>query len=606
MKQIQYFASGLVLILSLFCSNAYKRGAPAGNFLRPSDDYASLQFRPVPQLNTVSQAFIVRNLNDAFVWELPSAVEGELRFSLLVEFGEIPSQVEFTVRDGNQVLLHEDLSREHFWRDSGEARFSLWREYKFSGAFAHKSRLIFSVASSSKRASDTFGLGDLRLNTVSVQKPVNVLLLSIDTLRADYLGVYRRRLNLETDRSSFSPNIDRLAEESALFTSAYTTHPSTWAALSSLFLSRLPFQHGVVDNGMLLHGNPQSLATILFGHHFQTASLLANAYSLNIPGFSTTMNFFNQDESLANHAAELIAANRGQRFFFWFHFMGVHAAYTPPASLLAEIERRPFAQPFPANEDELGKISRGERPDTPETIQYVRDCYAGELRQLDNWLERIFSALRRGGLWDRTLIVLLSDHGEDLYDHNRHFFHHPSIYRSSLNIPLIIKFPGSAYRGVYSSDASIMDVAPTLLEALGIRQRLSAEEGGSLLPVLRGEVRREENGGQQKLVISETTGSLIFSAIRGPWQLIFNPKGLTPLTQSGDPYPIQRLELYNMAEDRGEASNLSVRKARVAFEMSEQLLAFLKSREFSWQKRKIDLKKVPTQAQTELKSLGYL
>lgn len=600
MKRIWNSFGGLALTAWLLSTGACGREPPAGNFLRPSDDFSTLQFRSVP-LQSISQAFIIRRLNDTYVWELPSAVKGELHFSLLVEISELPGRLQFDIRSDGRALLRETLPAGQFRRSAKNPNLSFWREYKLAGEFARKSRLAFSVRSSRKSASGTFALGDLRLKTASAKKPVNVLFLSIDTLRADYIGAYRKLLGIEPERPSFSPNLDRLAAEAALFTRAFTTQTSTWPALSSLFLSRMPFQHGVVDNGMLLAGAPESLAAVLFRNHFYTASFRANSYSLNLNGFSYVANFFNQDERLANNAAELIASNRDQRFFFWFHFMGVHAGYTPPAAVRTQIERQPFPHPFPAVDQELAKISRGERPDTAATIQYVRDCYAGELRQLDDWLERIFTELRRNGLWERTLIVVLADHGEDLYDHHRHFFHHPSIYCSALHIPLIIKFPGSAHRGVYTNGASIMDVAPTVLDALELPERLSGAEGRSLLPRLSSSA-----SGDERPIFSESSGSRIFSLIAGRWHLIYNPENFQPLTQDGAPYPIQRLELYDVEKDQAEQRNMFQTRGDVTRRLIKELLQYLKSRKFSRLRRGLDVNSLPEETRQELETLGYI
>jgi arylsulfatase A-like enzyme len=187
---------------------------------------------------------------------------------------------------------------------------------------------------------------------------------------------------------------------------------------------------------------------------------------------------------------------------------------------------------------------------TAADVAHVVDLYDGEVAYVDVQVGRVLNALRDLGLEERTLLVFSSDHGEDLHEHNRYFFHSPSMYSSSLRVPLIMALPGVLPRGRETDHpASLVDVAPTVLGLLGLPAP-STFQGVNLLPGGTVPARPARTA-----VFSETSGR-IFSVSTPEWRLVFNPERLVPEAPGG-PYPIGRTELFDRRRDPREQGNVA-------------------------------------------------
>ncbi|MCK4888600.1 MAG: sulfatase, partial [Candidatus Aminicenantes bacterium] len=412
----------------------------------------------------------------------------------------------------------------------------------------------------------------------------------------------RKLKELYPDKISFSPNLDRIADENLVFTNAYTPIASTWPALSSIARSRMPFEHGVQNNGDQLENEELSLGHHLFNKWY-SVSYRANAFQLDIGGFDVVKSFFRKDRKLKNSAKNFLVENYKKKFFLWLHFLGVHSGYRPSKEILARIEPEEYTgNVLKAVGPVLKKITAGEKKVTEYDIEHIRNCYAGELLQLDEWLQEIFDVMKEKKIWDNTLIIISSDHGEDLYQHNNHFFHHPSIYNTSLHVPLIIKFPDSEYKGIIDQNVSIMDFMPTLLDYFEIETEYRMN-GESLMPLIRGEVK-----GKNRYLFAESENNRILSIIGDNWKFIYNPDKVLAKTQYGNPYPIGVEEFYDLKNDRLETDDLTNGELPNIYKKFKfNLLNYIKS--FQLDKKRKDRKKISELSEAvknELKSLGYL
>jgi choline-sulfatase len=385
------------------------------------------------------------------------------------------------------------------------------------------------------------------------EKVPDLILISIDTLRPDYLGIYRE-LNSENPGFSFSPNIDSVAGQSCIFLNAYTPQSSTWPALSSIFLSLYPHQHGVLNNGDYLKYNYYSIASFMLNRGYQTLSANGNAVQLNISGFEERFNFFRSDFKLIDYVVKRIRDNRqNEPFFHWYHFLGVHANYKPPRWVMDIIDRDREGYRF----FNLDKIMQAKAAANQKNIAYSRKLYAGELYHLDFELKKLFDQLKNLGLWDNALVIITADHGEDLYQHNRYFYHYPSIYNTSLRVPLIIKFPGQKKQLILKEPVSLMDIFPTLVHYFtgekSVRDYPYSLAGNSLLDLIRGDRRAFE----ERILYAGTGEFQIMSAHYRNWKFIFNPRELTLHTQAKTLYPIKKIELYDILNDPLETATVS-------------------------------------------------
>ena len=277
----------------------------------------------------------------------------------------------------------------------------------------------------------------------------DLLLITLDTVRADHLGCYG---NAEAE----TPNIDALASRGLRFTEVVTPAPMTQPAHASLLTGLEPPRHGVRDNGSaVLDARFETLAERLAAAGYATAGFVG-AYVLD-ERFGLAQGFEHYDDEVAaripgrlyfpERSAEAVTdavlawlAEKGSReqrpLFLWVHYFDSHLPYDPP---------EPFASRF------------------------AEDPYAGEIARVDAQLGRLLEALRGSGRLDRTLVVLTADHGEGLGEHGE-LSHELLTYETTLHVPLIISGPGLFTREIVVDDrvVSLIDVLPLTLDLLGV------------------------------------------------------------------------------------------------------------------------------------------
>jgi arylsulfatase A-like enzyme len=271
----------------------------------------------------------------------------------------------------------------------------------------------------------------------------NVLLISIDTCRADYLGCYGYQ-----DKTT--PNIDAIARQSIVFENVISPVPLTLPAHASLLTGTIPPYHGVHDNfDYWLDDSHVTLAEILKGHGFATGAVVS-AFVLDSKfgtgqGFDSYYHDFGEEpgggraderkgQEVSNLAVQWLEKHKSDRFFLFVHYYDPHAPYLPP---------EPFASEFSDN------------------------LYAGEIAYTDYCIEQVIKKLKEFGLFDSTLVVITSDHGEMLGEHGEDG-HGYFIYQSAIKVPLIVKLPGKHTSRVVGQLAGLIDIVPTICSLLGV------------------------------------------------------------------------------------------------------------------------------------------
>jgi len=310
----------------------------------------------------------------------------------------------------------------------------------------------------------------------------NILLITIDTLRADHLSCYGYARQT-------SPNIDRLAAEGTLFWNAYTPIPLTGPSHISLMTALFPQQHGATINGMRMSTNPRpaTLARILHRLGYKTAAFVS-AWPLkkSVTGLGQGFDVYNQKFTYryklvnsARNASEVGSAARRwlkrkarEAFFLWVHYFDPHE----PRVLHPEFADLPPAGGSPPGELRLRVLMPADRAERVT-------AYDSEIACADNDLGKMLQLLRELGLQDRTLIVLAADHGESLGEHN-YVGHGDHVYQPIVRIPMIMSYTNFIPRGkTVSEGVSLLDVMPTILDYAGIGVRLPVE-GRSLRPLI--------------------------------------------------------------------------------------------------------------------------
>ena len=393
-------------------------------------------------------------------------------------------------------------------------------------------------------------------------KDYNVLLITLDTTRADHLPVYGYK-NVKT------PGLDRLAETSFIFEDAIAHVPLTLPSHTSILTGQLPIGHGVRDNeGFLVDPKVETLASILKSNGYATAAfvsafVLDARWGLN-QGFDSYFDHFNQyrevnrddiqrrAEQTASEVEKWLPANKDRRFFCWVHFYDPHDPYDPP---------EPFAS------------------------TYAQNPYDGEIAYMDQSVGKLLAKLDELGVSDRTLVIVTGDHGEGLGEHDE-LTHGMFLYSTTLQVPLLIRIPGGKPRRI-SGIVRHIDIAPTVLDLLGL-QPGSAMQGSSLIPVINGtETSRRTAYGESLYAQHHYGWSSLRSLTTDRHEFIESPKA----------------ELFDRRKDPRQLRNLIHDQQSVALELAEQLQAIAD------QYTRKDLegpKTMDSDTEEKLRSLGYL
>ncbi|MEW6742839.1 MAG: sulfatase-like hydrolase/transferase [Planctomycetota bacterium] len=359
----------------------------------------------------------------------------------------------------------------------------------------------------------------------------SILLITLDTARADRLGCYGSRV-VET------PALDELAKSGVLCLNAVAPVPATVPSHASLFTGLWPFAHNVRDNGLYrLSDEARTLAEVLSANGYQTHAVPASVALDGRYGMQQGFEVYDDQfpESPAQHGALERRAgevtDRGLQaidhmqpgpFFLWLHYFDLHLPYDPPA---------------------------------PFDTQYAGRAYDGEMAYLDSQIARLLQGLRQRGLLPRLLIVAAGDHGESLGEHGEST-HGFLTYEATVRVPLILCGPGLPAASRLSHLVSLVDVMPTLLEAAGLETPPCCQ-GRSLLGTARGDNPSGESTAYfETHVPYYSFGWAPLEGVRrGRWKLIQGP----------------RPELFDLALDPKEERNLIAERPRVAEELREIL-----------------------------------
>jgi arylsulfatase A-like enzyme len=309
----------------------------------------------------------------------------------------------------------------------------------------------------------------------------NILLITVDTTRADHLSCYGYPLRT-------SPNIDKLASEGVRFQNAYSPIPLTGPAHIALMTSLYPQQHGATINGMHMssHPRPVTLAQILHRLGYRTAAFVsAWPVKKGITGLGRGFDVYNQkftyhyklvnsarDGKDTTDAALRWLKKRGDKhpFFLWVHYFDPHEPYDLRPEF-ADLPRTPGAS-------EIRLASQ--RKLSVEDAQRVT-AYDSEIAYSDHYIGQVLQQVEAMGIRERTLIVLAADHGESLGE-NGYWGHGDKLFQGIVHIPLIISRPGTIPQGlVVKEDVGLLDIMPTILDYVGIPARLPLE-GQSFRP----------------------------------------------------------------------------------------------------------------------------
>ena len=422
----------------------------------------------------------------------------------------------------------------------------------------------------------------------------NVVLLTVDTLRADRLGAYGY-----TTRSN-SPKIDAQLASGVLFEQAMSQRASTWPSLASLLTGLYPSGHGVAENGYGFPDNLPTLPKLLHGAGYQTAAFLSNMCDANHKGWDAFACSGGQDGKSVRRALDWMQEADGKRpFFLWVHLFGAHPPYYNGGALADELDPG-YTGTLGPKKWQLDPVMTKPIPLGARDVQHLNALYDAAVTGSDRLSGSLLDGLKAAGRLDRTIVIFAADHGEELYQHNRYLYHSCSVYQTTLHVPLGFSAPGLLPAGArVPQTVELIDVLPTLLDLLGIAKP-AEQHGRSLVPYLE----RPGAGGAGKPAFSEYGSTKIRTAIQGNWKLVSNPDGYSPVCIPDAPpghYPIGREELYDLARDPGETVNLAASQpARVA-----ELSKLIRQR-FAGVKNRTHQQEMSDELKKKLNELGYV
>lgn len=365
----------------------------------------------------------------------------------------------------------------------------------------------------------------------------NVVLISVDTLRADHLGAYGYA-------RSTSPTLDAIAAESIVFDRAFAPMAATWPSLVSMITSLSPDASNVRVNGELMADDLPTLASVLRERGYTTAAFLANACEAFTGAFDHAECL--PDAQVTAHAMAWLDAAPKEPFFLWLHYIAPHEEYNPPASF-DRFTAKDYDGPIDGSRRPIDLATLGETTLSPADRAEIIGLYDGEILFADAMIAAVWSKLTQRGLLARSLAVVTADHGEELGDHHDYYYHICSIYEPALHIPLMVRLPdgvGAARRvGAMVRNA---DIAPTLLDLLG-QDAPASFEGESRRTLLEG----GEQGSQEIASEFYRPGMAPVLSLRTDrWRYVYNPGDTTPeCVPRGGYFRVATEELYDQQVD---------------------------------------------------------
>lgn len=371
----------------------------------------------------------------------------------------------------------------------------------------------------------------------------NVILITLDTVRADRMGFLGSKRGL-------TPHLDELAAQSAVFEHAYSQAPITPVSHATILTGTFPQYHGIRNFGDRLPSSVPFLPDILHAQGYHTGafvgSIILDPKNGFASGFERGFDVYNagfhrqktgerrdpsmqrRGEVTLGYVLDWLGQQHGSPFFLWFHLWDAHDPYNPP---------EPFRSRF---------------PNAP---------YNGGIAYVDDIVGKLLDYLRSQGLYDNALIAVAADHGESLGEHGE-LTHSIFLYDATIHVPLLLKLPGNRLEGKHvGATASLVDLAPTLLDALG-QTPPPTMQGASLLPLI----------GNLHPIIRPSFATGDHSERSFGWS------ALTSLRVGNQLYVrAPKPELYDLTSDPAEKINLYPAKRLAAVRLAIQLDNFVKS-----------------------------
>jgi arylsulfatase A-like enzyme len=425
-----------------------------------------------------------------------------------------------------------------------------------------------------------------KVDNASAYQIEKVILISIDTLRADYLGCYNPKMKT-------SPNLDRFASENVIFQDNMAQSATTAASHKSIFYSVYPSVHKTTLH-TVAQEKLKSPIEMIRESAFETAAFTGGSQVTDTFGFARGFNSFHawsggppkKDlKQTKQFAFDWLEKHYDKKFFLFLHTFETHCPYNPPTQFFKKwsgwyggrVEKGKCLPPFLMSQMQTSEID----------FEFVRSLYSAEVNYVDEFMGELFHKLKDLSIYDKTLIIFLSDHGESLGE--RGYIGHSQLYNVQLQVPLIMHIPGIMATRI-RTPIELVDVMPTILELVGVKNTSFALQGSSLLSLIQNPRIYKE-----RPRISEEIGRVRVQS--GDLALNFTPG------KNGDE------ELYDLKNDPLEFENLALEKPEIVKTLKLPYYKMIStSRNLSAQfiRRRLNNSVMTKETIEQLKALGYI
>ncbi len=422
--------------------------------------------------------------------------------------------------------------------------------------------------------------------------PAGIVLVVIDTLRADHTSLH----GYERDTTPF---LRELARESLVFERAYACASWTRPSMASLLSSRLPESHGCERRDGRLSDSVLTLPEVLRANGWDTRAVVANGNLAAVFGFAQGFESFRNPKGrplqpyadaafLQPLVQQVLAELNVPPYFLWLHYVDPHDPYLPHP----EHDWNPdYSGTFDGTDAALEPYRL--RAPSPANRQRVIDLYDGEIAFVDKWLREHLRPLQDSGQLDNCWLVVTSDHGEGLWDHKA-LGHCEEVYEAQVRVPLLIRPPGGLREPRRVSQVfSLLDLAPTLLELVGVPP-CADFDGLSWAPFLLGQGAAPE---RPVFVDQQVDDIALAAVIDGRRKLIADGR-------------TERVRFFDLATNPGESDELATDVARdptpPALELRDAMeRALTQARARRPDDTRVPPGLVPAEVQDQLRALGY-
>lgn len=406
------------------------------------------------------------------------------------------------------------------------------------------------------------GSGMIALNTPVLYRIIErserkyVFVIALDTLRADRIGKFRNGVML-------TPNISKLKKNCVNFPNTFAQSNWTLASFMSFFTSLYEFNHRATKESGL--NSKIKILTEGLSRKFFTFNLNSGLWMSGKYGFSRGFDFFNVyslpkdnlgGKKLFKKSIDFLNNTNIPSLFMFLHTYQIHSPYNPPKKFLVKINKKPKYRNLDTyfyNKQFKNDISSDER-------MAMEELYDTEILAFDTYFGEFISFLKRKKIYKNSMIIFVSDHGEEFFEH-KGWSHGHSMFNDVIRVPFMIKFPGNRFQGkTVELNVGLIDILPTIYDYFEMKVG-TVIDGISLLPVINGKIPERE-----LLFSSTTTTKLVkdippkFAILDGNFKLIYNfkysKKNIEFFSKFGNPPEESKISVFNIKSDEKELTPL--------------------------------------------------